>query len=159
MDIHVPDTDAADSLVDLWLALASDQRAHGSRLLVEENAQKIRKSILYHIVNDSLLVAVEDDIVGFVMFSVEDGGYEQDRRRGLIENLYVRPERRNDGVGSALIDAAESRLHDREVEAIALEVLVENERAREFYSKHGYDTHRLELEKSVTDGLSPAKRD
>jgi ribosomal protein S18 acetylase RimI-like enzyme len=159
MEIHVPDTDAADSLVDLWLALASDQRAHGSRLLVEENAQKIRKSILYHIVNDSLLVAVEDDIVGFVMFSVEDGGYEQDRRRGLIENLYVRPERRNDGVGSALIDAAESRLHDREVEAIALEVLVENERAREFYSKHGYDTHRLELEKSVTDGLSPAKRD
>jgi ribosomal protein S18 acetylase RimI-like enzyme len=147
MDIHVPDTDAADSLVDLWLALASDQRAHGSRLLVEENAQKIRKSILYHIVNDTLLIAVEDDIVGFVMFSVEDGGYEQDRRRGLIENLYVRPERRNDGVGSALIDAAESRLHDREVEAIALEVLVENERAREFYSEHGYDTHRLELEK------------
>jgi ribosomal protein S18 acetylase RimI-like enzyme len=147
MEIHVPDTDAADSLVDLWLALASDQRAHGSRLLVDENAQKIRKSILYHIVNDSLLVAVEDDIVGFVMFSIEDGGYEQDRRRGLIENLYVRPERRNDGVGSALIDAAESRLRDRGVEAIALEVLVGNERAREFYSDHGYDAHRLELEK------------
>jgi len=151
MEVYVPDTDTADRLVDLWLALATDQRAHGSRLLVEENDQKIRESILYHIVNDSLLVAVEDDIAGFVMFSIEDGGYEQDRRRGLIENLYVRPDHRNDGVGSTLLKKAESRLRDRGVEAIALEVLVENERAREFYSEHGYDTHRLELEKSVTE--------
>jgi ribosomal protein S18 acetylase RimI-like enzyme len=152
MDIHVPDTDATDGLVDLWLSLAADQRAHGSRLLVEENEKRIRKSILYHVVNDTILVADDDGLAGFVMFSVEDGGYEQDRHRGLIENLYVRPEYRNDGVGSALLEAAESHLRQDGVEAIALEVLAQNERAREFYDRHGYDTHRVELEKAAEDG-------
>lgn len=151
MDIYVPDTDATDRLVDLWLSLAAGQRAHGSRLLVEENAKRIRKSILYHVVNDSLLVAYEDDIVGFVMFSIEDGGYEQDRRRGLIENLFVSPDYRNDGIGSALLEAAESQLREDGVEAITLEVLVQNERAREFYARHGYNSHRLELQKSAED--------
>jgi ribosomal protein S18 acetylase RimI-like enzyme len=151
MDIHVPDTDATDRLVDLWLSLAGDQRTYGSRLLTDENAQRIRKSILYHVVNDTLLVADDDGIVGFVMFSVENGGYEQDRRRGLIENLYVQPEHRNDGIGSRLLETAESRVRDEGVEAIALEVLVNNERAREFYARHGYDPHRLELEKSTMD--------
>jgi ribosomal protein S18 acetylase RimI-like enzyme len=151
MDIHVPDTDATDRLVDLWLSLAADQRAHGSRLLVEENTKRIRKSILYHLVNDTLLVAEDDDIVGFVMFSVEEGGYEQDRRRGLIENLYVRPEHRNDGIGSALLETAESNLRQDGVEAIALEVLARNERAREFYANHGYNAHRVELEKPTED--------
>jgi len=151
MEFHVPDTNATDRLVDLWLSLASDQRAHGSRLLVEENAQRIRKSILYHLVNDRLLVAEDEQIAGFVMFSVEDGGYEQDRRRGLIENLYVQPESRNDGIGSTLLETAEARLRQEGVETIALEVLVGNERAREFYARHGYDPHRLELEKSTPE--------
>lgn len=154
MDIRVPETDAADRLVDLWLDLAAGQRAHNSRLLVEENSNRVRKSILYHVVNDTVLVALDDDILGFVMFSTEDGGYAQDRERGIIENLYVRPEHRNDGVGSALLGAAETRLRDAGVETIALEVLAPNERARKFYARHGYNPHRIELEKSVTDPSS-----
>lgn len=151
MDILVPATDDADTLVELWLDLADGQRSYGSRLLTHENSERIRKSILYHIVNETLLVAVDDSIQGFVMFSTEDGGYAQDRNRGVIENLYVRPQYRNDGVGSELLAAAEARLTDRGVDTISLEVLATNDRGREFYARHGYEPHRLELEKSVDD--------
>lgn len=151
MDISVPSTDEADRLVDLWLALATGQRAHGSRLLTEENSDRIRESILYHVVDETLLVAADDDIHGFVMFSTEQGGYAQDRERGLVENLYVEPEHRGVGIGSALLDAAETRLRDRGVDTIALEALAPNRRAREFYERHGYEPHRIEFEKPVAD--------
>jgi len=151
MEISVPTPDRADRLVDLWLDLAASQRAHGSRLLVEENSDRIRESILYHIVGETLLVAADDEIRGFVMFSVERGEYAQDRDRGVVENLYVEPGYRGSGVGSALLEAAETRLYEDGVDAVALEVLAASRRAREFYTGHGYEPHRIELEKPAGD--------
>lgn len=151
MDIHVPHSEHTDQIVDLWLDLAASQREHGSRILVRENANRIRKSILYHIANDTLLVATDQELRGFVMFSVESGGFLQDLTRGVIENLYVKPEFRSQGIGSQLLGRAEARLREEGVDSFTLEMLVQNERVREFYSRHGYVPHRLELEKSATD--------
>lgn len=151
MEITVPGTGDVDRLLELWLGLADGQQAHGSRLLAEENAHLVRESILQRIVAGSLLVARADQTVGFVMFSTETGHYQQDRSRGVIENLYVVPERRGEGTGTALLDAAESRLRDRGVDAIALDVLADNQRARQFYRDRGYRPHRVELEKPASD--------
>lgn len=151
MEITDPGTGDADRLLELWLGLADGQRAYGSHLLVDENAHLIRESILQRIVAGSLLVARGDRVVGFVMFSTETGRYRQDRSRGLIENLYVVPDRRGEGIGTGLLDAAESRLRDRGVDAIALDVLAGNQRAREFYREQGYRPHRVELEKPARE--------
>jgi ribosomal protein S18 acetylase RimI-like enzyme len=50
----------------------------------------------------------------------------------------VRPERWREGVGSRLLDAAESRLRDRSVWLVRLLVLASNDRARRFYEAQGY---------------------
>lgn len=147
--ISPAETEDADSVVDLWIDLAAGQRDHGSHIHAESNRTPIREAILRHIAGDRLLVARSDGILGFVMFSVEQGSYEQDLRRGLIENLYVRPEARGEGVGSALLSRAESHLAERGVDAVSLDVLADNERARRFYRAHGYDPHRVEFEKPV----------
>lgn len=159
MRVARPPTEAADEIADHWVALAEDQRAHGSHLRAETNRERVREAILRHVITDSLLVAYADGetsggeaIVGFVMFSVESGSFEQDVRRGVVENLYVDPDHRESGVGADLLDAAEAALAERGCEVVALEVLADNERARRFYARQGYGSHRLELEKRLDAG-------
>ena len=70
-------------------------------------------------------------------------------RRCLIHNLFVRAPERGDGIGSALLTAAEEALDAGGAAVIALESMAENDAARAFYRRHGYDPHRVELEKPI----------
>lgn len=150
MDIEAPDTSLAGTVTDMWSDLAAGQQAYGSHLLPRANRTRIRESVVRHIVTDTLLVARDgEDIAGFVMFSVESGSFDQDVRRGVVENLFVAEPYRNESVGADLLAAAEAQLSDRDVDVLALEVMVENDAARSFYRDHGYEPHRLELEKPV----------
>lgn len=155
---RAPDVDA---LADAWVALAAEQRAHGSHLEAAANRGRIRESMAHHVVDDSCLVARradaatadaktdEDAFVGFVTFSVDDGGYEMDVSRGSVENLFVESGARGDGIGAALLSAAEDALASRGVDVVSLEVLARNDRAREFYDREGYAEHRVVVEKRV----------
>lgn len=152
MDVQRPTLSDVDELVEMWLSLADSQRAYGSHLLVAENRSTIRETISHYVVADQLLVASADELCGFVMFTVEVGLYEQDVERGLIENVYVEPAFRGDGVGTVLLDAAEEALRSAGVDIVTIEVLADNEAARRLYRDHGYSPHRLELEKPVSSG-------
>jgi len=150
MEITQPQPSAVDRLAAYWVALATDQRQYGSRLLADENRQAVAETIARHVVTDELLVAREDDeLLGFVMYTLEDGRYVQDETTGVIVNLYVRPDWRNDGVGSKLLAAAEAELVDEGAETVSLEVLAANDDARRFYRRHDYRPHRVELAKSM----------
>lgn len=159
MRIETPDTGVAGEIADLWVDLARGQRAFGSHLHAERNRATIRESVVRHIVADGLLVAREDDVVGFVMFGPEVERYEQDVSRGMVRNLVVRPGHRNRGVGAALLSAAESALHDAGFEAVALSVLADNDDARRFYARQGYRPHRVDLEKSLESDTDKTERE
>lgn len=154
MEVTKPSLAAADALVEMWVSLATSQRQHGSHLLASENRARIRESICHHIAAGRLLVVRDDLLCGFVMFRPEFGIYEQDRERGIIENIYVKPEYRDEGVGTMLLEAAEEELLSQGVDVISLEVLAANERAQKLYRSHGYEPHRIELEKRVSDDRS-----
>ena len=140
--------DSLDRLVELWVGLAAEQRNYESHLLAAENATEVREVLARNIVAEELLVARDgDDVVGFVTFNVESGTYAQDATRGVVSNIYVEPARRDAGVGTKLLEAAEAELRERSVDAFALGVLADNDAARRFYRRHGYLPHRIELEK------------
>ena len=139
------------AVTDLWVRLASEQRAHGSHVLPEENRETIRETLAAHQVNDGLLVARLEGVVGFSSFTVEHGTFELDTSRGLLSNLYVRPAHRGDGIGTALLEATETALKERGVDVIALEAMADNEAARRFYRRNGYGTHRVALERRLAD--------
>lgn len=144
------DSDCVDELADRWVELARDQRRHGSHLLPAENRTRVREAMLRHVVGDTVRVARRDgDVVGFVTFGQESEHYQQDVTRGIVHNIYVAAGHRGEGVGSALLAAAEDSLADRGVDAVALQAMASNEAARAFYRTNGYDPHRVELEKSV----------
>lgn len=150
MEITTASPDLAERLTDMWVSLARDQRAYGSHLLGPENRAAIRETIVQRLVTDTLLVARQDgDVVGFIMFTVESGRYEQDVTTGLVENLYVEPPARREGVGTALLEAAEQRLAAGGATVVQLEAMADNDAARQFYAARGYQPHRVELEKST----------
>lgn len=143
-----------DAITTHWVALVEGQREFGAHLRAAENESAARSVIEQYVHADGLGVARDDDstVVGFVMFHVERGMYEQDVSRGIVENVYVVPAHRGDGVGSALLDFAERRLVDEGVEVVSLSVLAGNSRARDWYEQRGYSPHRLTMERHVDDG-------
>lgn len=149
MKVTKPSLSAAEALVEMWLSLAESQRQFDSHLLVSENKTRIREAICTHIATGRLLTAGNEEIRGFVMFTVEVGGYEQDVTRGVIENLYVDPEYRGAGVGADLLAAAERELAEQGVDVVALEAMADNEDGRRFYRRNGYEPHRIEMEKPI----------
>jgi len=150
VEITTASIDDIDAVVDLWVDLARGQQAYGSHLSGAENRPAVRETVVQRTVTDDLLVARrEGAICGFVMVTMERGRYEQTVTRGIVENLYVMPQHRREGVGTSLLEAGERRLTEAGAAVIALEAMADNDAAREFYAAHGYTPHRIELEKST----------
>ena len=139
-----------DAIVDAWVALASDQRAHGSHLLAEENRSTVREHVTHHVVGDRIFVARTDgSVIGFVQFSTEVGSYRLDVDRGVVETIYVHPDHRDCGVGSRLLDRAERALAADGISVVSLEVMAGNTAARAFYENREYHVHRVTMEKAL----------
>ncbi|MFC6989137.1 GNAT family N-acetyltransferase [Haloplanus sp. GCM10025708] len=149
MEITTPDAADVNAIADLWVELARDQRAHGSTLRPTANRAAVREEIARHVVTDGIRVAADAELVGFVTFRLEPGRYQQSVTPGVVSNLYVRPAARNDGVGAALLSAAETALADAGADVVTLEAMADNDDARRFYDRHGYSPHRVELRKSL----------
>jgi ribosomal protein S18 acetylase RimI-like enzyme len=148
--IEAADRDDIAILVDLWIDLAADQRSYGSHLVPTENRSAIHEAMSQHVMTDSALVAKRSgEVVGFITFDVESGRYRQDVSRGVVHNIYVRDDDRNEGIGYALLAAAEAELETLGVDIVSLQAMASNDRARRFYREHGYTPHRIELEKPI----------
>jgi ribosomal protein S18 acetylase RimI-like enzyme len=160
MGIEPATLDDLDAIVEGWVTLAEEQRGHGSHLRAEPNSGAIRESLAQSVVEDDVLVARDDGtVIGFVTFEIERGRLEETVVRGVVPYLFVVPDRRNEGVGAELLEAAESRLLERGADVIALDVMAENEAARRFYRRHGYAPHRVRIERSVSDESDTHSRD
>jgi len=146
----------AGAVADLWVALAAEQRRHGSHLRADANHDAIRESLARHAADGGLTVARDGDtLVGFVRFGVERGSLAQDRTRGVVRNLYVASDWRDEGVGARLLDAAEAALRDRGVDVVAVEALARNADAIRLYERRGYRPHRIEFEREVENDKRP----
>jgi ribosomal protein S18 acetylase RimI-like enzyme len=147
MEVEPGTVDDADVVADLWVSLADEQAQYGSHVLAERNRRAIRDEAARHAATDRLFVARDDGVVGFVTFGVEENSYGTDVVKGVVENLYVRPDYRNRGLGSDLLSTAERHLRDCGADVVSLQTMADNEAARRFYRRHGYGPHRVELEK------------
>ncbi|QLG50494.1 GNAT family N-acetyltransferase [Natrinema halophilum] len=141
-----------ETVTELWLRLARDQRAYDSAVRPDANRETMRNTLAAYRVNDGLLVArLQGEIVGFASVSIEHGSLELDVTRGLLSNVYVDPAVRNQGIGTALLEAAEDTLAEQGADVMLLEVMAGNEDARRFYRSRGYDEFRVTMTRSLGD--------
>ncbi|AOW79905.1 sporulation regulator-like protein [Halodesulfurarchaeum formicicum] len=150
------ESDALDAVLECWIDLVEGQRAYGSHIEGETNREAARDLLGQYIAGEMLAVArpadeSADEIIGFVMFYRDRGLFEESVPRGVIENVYVVPSARGNGVGSALMDYAETELADRGVEVVGLSAMAENRTAREWYRSRGYEEHRVVMERQLED--------
>lgn len=139
-----------DRVTELWVALAREQHDHQSHLCASENRDSIRSSMAHHVVTETLLVARRHgQVIGFVSFMVEKEGLTLSITRGRIQNLYIEPTERGEGIGTQLLDEAETLLKEKGVEVIAIEAMAENHDARRLYRRRGYEPHRITFERLI----------
>ena len=70
-------------------------------------------------------------------------------RYGYINNLYVVPARRGQGLSDELLGYAEKWFRERQVSKLRLTVTKSNIAACKLYERLGYQTQRLEMEKEI----------
>jgi ribosomal protein S18 acetylase RimI-like enzyme len=145
-----PEIDEIGQLVSLWMRLADGQRKFGSDVSVTENRTQIQDVIAQHIVDDQIWVAKTDrQIIGFVLYAIEEGYYVLSEARGIIRDLFVREDYRSQGVGSHLLNRAEMSLSGAGVTVIILDSMADNSAARDFYQSHDYTVHRVTYRKDI----------
>ncbi len=152
-------TDDLDPLIDLWVDLVESQQSYGAHIESEANRPVARDILAQYVAGDRVAIARPtpdadgqnrgQPVLGFVMYYIEDGVYEMDTNRGIVENVYVVPDSRGEGIGSQLMDYAESTLADRSASVVALSVMAANQRGRSFYDDRGYEPHRVIFERSL----------
>jgi ribosomal protein S18 acetylase RimI-like enzyme len=79
----------------------------------------------------SFVAYVEGAIVGCVMCG-------HDGRRGYLQHLAVSQPHRQQGIGSALVEACLTRLESLGIFKTHIDVLVENQPAHDFWRRHGW---------------------
>jgi GNAT superfamily N-acetyltransferase len=70
-------------------------------------------------------------------FSLEHGG-----RVGLIDQFYLKPDWRQQGIGTKLIPQIEHQIAQSGIHALSLEVNIGNAGARSFYERHDFVPRR-----------------
>ncbi|HEX7830010.1 MAG TPA: GNAT family N-acetyltransferase [Thermoanaerobaculia bacterium] len=89
-------------------------------------------------------VLIIGDYTGYLIvafgFSIEFGG-----RDAFLDELYVVPEARGQGLGTAAIDEAERVCRENDIHALHLEVEFTNESAKRLYARRGFAEHSRQL--------------
>jgi len=89
---------------------------------------------------------------GFVIYAVQTESMRRAARQGVLHDLYVRPQYRSQGLGAALVRHALWVLRHEEIELITLNVLIENEHARQFWERFGFTPY---VQRMKVSGRNP----
>ena len=115
--------DDVDAVLALWLVAAEGTDR-------SDNAEAVRELVAHD--PEALLLAADDELVGSLIIG-------WDGWRCHLYRLAVRPDRRRQGIGRALLQAAEQRaafLGARRIDAMVLD---DNELGRQVWTDAGYD--------------------
>ena len=93
--------------------------------------------------------------VGYLACSQFRRTYRKPAGVGYLDNMYVSPDYRNRGIGSALIDAFKDWAVASGAGLIRVSAMAKNDAAQRFYQRNGFGHQEVTLEQPVV----PVKRD
>lgn len=108
-----------------------------------ESSEAQRESALHRLLSDPALGAIwlifaDEVLAGYIAlcrgFSIEFNGFD-----AFIDEFYLQPEFRGQGIGSRVLVAIKQQARQMEINALHLEVACNNHRARKLYSAAGFE--------------------
>lgn len=147
MDIRrVQDHDVRPLLDELWKPFAEEMERYGEyNALAEDARERIRRQFEDWREEEEavvLVAEVDDQLAGYAVGEVRESGEFQRGPEFYVIHTYVRDRTREQGVGSKLFEAIETRARNRGCETIALQVHLENEAANQLYEQMGLEKTR-----------------
>jgi GNAT superfamily N-acetyltransferase len=133
-------------------------REHLTWLFRAPMGDEVRRRLFNEQLNSSdaaLFVAEAGDLIGVacvVLRSAPELETFIQQKRAVLDYVVVRSAWRGRGVGTALVRAAESWAHDKDMKWIELGVYEFNESARRLYSTLGYAPVSTRMRKALTAG-------
>ena len=106
-----------------------------------DDSKKFLNKFIKRNPNTCFVAEYEGEIIGTIL-----GG--NDRRRGAIYHLMVKPEHRKNGIGKKLLDKVESAFIKEGLSRINLFVLKENDIGNKFWENNGYEIRDVALFRS-----------
>jgi GNAT superfamily N-acetyltransferase len=85
----------------------------------------------------TVALLVGEPAVGFALVTLRPNVWS-DGPVGLLDELYVAPDRRSQGLGTLLLRAAEDVVRERDGDLLEINVDGEDHDTRRFYERHGY---------------------
>lgn len=113
----------------------------------------LRKFLARPDLGQAWLFLDEETPVGYIVLTF-GYSFEYHGRDSFIDELYIEPQYRRQGIGKRAMQFVEERARELGVNAIHLEVDQGNEPAAELYRRAGYDDHARFL---MTKWLKPGK--
>ncbi|WP_318730675.1 GNAT family N-acetyltransferase [Roseofilum sp. Guam] len=130
-------------LTDLEIILQLVQEFHHSEKLAFD--KKLDAQALEQLINDPslgklFLIQKDDEIIGYALlawgYSLEFRG-----RDAFLDEFYLRPQYRQQGIGTQTLSFIEKTCQDLGIQAVHLEVDFENPDAQRLYNRVGYQRH------------------
>lgn len=85
----------------------------------------------------TVALLIGEPAVGFALMTLRPNVWS-DGPVGLLDELYVAPDRRSQGLGTLLLRAAEDVVRERGGDLLEINVDGEDHDTRRFYERHGY---------------------
>ncbi|MBW4565498.1 MAG: GNAT family N-acetyltransferase [Mojavia pulchra JT2-VF2] len=142
------------ALCDLNLVLELVEEFHETENLpFDKNSD--RHVLIQFLSNDffgqTWLIRQENEVIGYIVLTL---GYslEYRGRDAFIDEFYLRPKHRGQGIGTQTLMFAEEICYSLGVQALHLEVDFENPKAQRLYHRIGYQKHERFLMTKLLNG-------
>ncbi len=155
LNIRKAKEDDLDEIVNMWYSLASThQDMMRGYELAEDCREKWRRFVKDGLKKAGMCTFVAEKqrkIVGFLNVVIRERmSIFEDTHVGMILDVFVKEERRGEGVGTQLTNRAEKWIKEKGVNIAVLTVSPENERAEKFWEEAGYETYLLKKRKKIS---------
>ena len=134
--------DAAEA-ARLWMRSAEEHTAHDRVYETSPGAEKTMRRFLADVANSGysflFVAAAGNRTVGFISGELRQGSPTfLPRTWASVDDVFVEPEYRNRGMGSALLQSVRDWAQERGADGISLQVAAANARGRKFYEDLGF---------------------